>query len=70
MEPNRNDPNKNKDSKKPKGGFWLALIITVALILLVNTVFNAVRNGQYTKTSLSDFLDAKANGQLEEVELQ
>ena len=72
MEQNRNDQNKKPggDGKKPKGNIWLTLIITVALILLINTVWSAVRNSQYTKTTLSDFLDAKENSQLTEVELQ
>ncbi len=71
MEPNRNDQNKKPgDGKKPKGNIWVTLIITVALILLVNAVFNFVRNSQYTKTTLSEFLDFKEAQQLTEVELQ
>ncbi len=71
MESNRNDQNKKpNDSKKPKNRIWLTLIITVVLILLINTVFNFVRNSQYTKTTLSEFLDAKEAGTLAEVELQ
>ncbi len=70
MDPNRNDPKKNNNDKKPKGSIWLALIIAIALVLLINTVFNAVRNSQYTKAALSDFLDAKESSQLAEVELQ
>ena len=70
MEQNRNDQNKKPDGKKPKGNIWLTLIITVALILLINTVWNAIRNSQYTKATLSDYLDAKETGILAEVELQ
>ena len=70
MDPNRNDPKKNNNDKKPKKSIWPALIIAVVLVLLVNTVYNAVRNGQYTKAALSDFFDAKENNQLAEVELR
>ena len=72
MEPNRNDQNRkpNNNGQKPKGNIWVTLVITVALVLLISTVFNFVRNSQYTKATLSDFLDAKENGQLAEVELR
>ena len=72
MEQNRNDHNKDpkNNNKKPKGNIWITLIVTVALILLVSTVYNFVRNSQYTQTTLSDFLEAKENGQLAEVELR
>ena len=71
MDPNHNDKNKKPtDGKKPKGNIWLTLIITVALILIVSAVFNYVRNSQYTKATLSEFLDTKEQNQLAEVELQ
>ncbi len=72
MEPNRNDQNRkpNNNDKKPKGNIWVTVIITVALVMLISAVFNFVRNSQYTKATLSDFLDAKENGQLAEVELR
>ena len=71
MDSNRNDQNKNPNNgKKPKGNFFVALLITVVLILLINTVFNFVRNSQYNQTNLSHFLDAKENGQLTEVEIR
>ena len=72
MEQNRNDHNKDpkNNNKKPKGNIWITLLVTVALILLVSTVYNFVRNSQYTQTTLSHFLEAKENGQLAEVELR
>ena len=72
MEQNRNDQNKKPggDGKKPKPNIWLMLIITVALILLINSVWNAIRNSQYKKATLSEFLDAKQSSQLAEVELR
>ena len=72
MEQNRNDQNKrpNKDDKKPRGNIFITLIITVVVILVISMVWNTVRNSQYTKASISDFLDAKDAGQLAEVELR
>jgi len=72
LEQNRNDQNKrpNKDDKKPRGNIFITLIITVVVILVISMVWNTVRNSQYTKASISDFLDAKDAGQLAEVELR
>ena len=55
MDPNRNNPNKGPqgDGKRPKGSIWIALIITVAIILIISTVFNAISRSQYTETSFS-----------------
>ena len=71
MEPNKKpstDP-KNND-KKPKMNIWVTLIITVAVVLLISSVYNAIRKAQYTETSLSDLLEAMDTGNLSEVEIQ
>ena len=68
MEPNQNKPQKN--GKRPKGSIWLALVITVALVLLLSSIYNSVRNGQYTKTTYSEFLAAAESGQIREVQIQ
>ena len=70
MESNRNDKNKNPKDKKPKGSIWLALIISVAVILLINTIFGFIQGSQYTQVSFSEFLEAKNAGNLAEVELR
>ena len=72
MESNRNNrPNDNKPGgdKRPKGNIWVIVVITVAIILLVSSVFNSISRSQYTETTFSDFLTAKAAGQLIEVEI-
>ena len=65
-----NSPNKNNsgDSRRPKNIF-IALIITVAIVLAISFIYNAISNSQYTETTYSDFLAAKDSGQLAEVEL-
>ena len=74
MEQNQNNPKKSDPSsgngKRPKGSIWVALIITVAIVLIISTVYNFIANSQYTQTTYSNFLDAMESGQLLEVELQ
>ncbi len=71
MEPNNKKPNDPKNpNKKPKGNLWVTIMISVAVLLLISTVFNMVRKAQYTETSLSDFLTAFESDNLAEVEIQ
>ena len=69
-----NNPNESKptgkpgENKKPRS-LWVTLVITVAIILLISWVYNAVVKSQYTETTYSDFLNAVANNELAEVEL-
>ena len=72
MEHNRNGKdNPQKDGgKRPKGNILTTLIITAAIILVVTSLYSMISSGQYTKTTYSDFLDAKEAGNLSEVEFQ
>jgi len=70
MENKPTDPKpngKSGENKKPRN-IWVTLIITVAIVLMISWVYNAVVKSQYTETSYSDFLNAVANGELKEVE--
>ena len=71
MEPNRNDK-KTPDSgdKRPKKNILFALVIAIALVILISTVFNAVRNSQYSQATFSDFMTEWENNNLKEVEIQ
>ncbi len=73
MEPNRNDPknqgNKPGDNKRPKNSIWITLIITVAIVLIISLVYNAISRSQYTQTSYTQFREAMENGNLAEVEI-
>ena len=69
MEKNPNNNPKN-NNKKPKGNIGVALVISVAVILLISWIYNAISASQYTQTDFSHFLDAKASNNLAEVELQ
>ena len=79
MDLNRNDsPNNNNnnnngrkpDGNRPKGSIGTALLVTLAIVLLVNWIYGSISKSQYTQTSFSDFLAAKEAGQLAEVEIQ
>ena len=66
----KNRNNNPSDNKKPKSSIWFALIVTVAIIIVISLVYNAITGSQFTQTSYSEFLEAKNAGQLVEVELQ
>ena len=73
MDPNRgNDPNKSQkpDGNQPRNSYFTPLMIALALVLVFSWVMNMVESSQYTQTTYSDFLEAKAMGQLAEVEFQ
>lgn len=71
MNPNSDDSKNNNPLKDfPKNNMWTALIITLALVLLVGWVYNAVMGSQYTESSVSDFFQAMENDNLAEVEFR
>ena len=78
MDFNRNDsPNNNNNNNngrkpggnRPRGSIGTALLVTLAIVLLVNWIYGSISKSQYTQTTFSDFLAAKDAGQLAEVEL-
>ncbi len=72
MEPNRNDSqnrnNKPGDGKRPKGNIWVTLIISVAIVLAISLIYNAVSNSQYTQTTYTDFKQTMDAGKLAQVQ--
>ncbi|MGM9589574.1 MAG: ATP-dependent metallopeptidase FtsH/Yme1/Tma family protein, partial [Faecousia sp.] len=64
---NNRKPGGENDRSKQIGA---AVIVSLALILLFTWVFNTISNSQYTQTTYSEFLQAKENGELAEVELK
>ena len=69
MDQNREDPKKEPNSKKPRN-IWVALIITVVMVLVISIAYNTISKSQYTEVDYNDFVQAMENGQLAEVELQ
>ena len=74
MDMNPKDSSNNKgpgapgDKRKPK--WLLALIVAVGAVILIGMIYNAVNDSKYTKTTFSQFLDAKNAGELAEVQIQ
>ena len=66
----KNNKNQTPDEKRPKLNLFGTLIITFVIVLLISMVWRAISDGQFTKTTLSDFLEAKNSGQLAEVQIQ
>ena len=67
MEPERKPDNRNK---KPKNNIWITLIITAAVILVISLIYNRVLNSLYKEKTYSDFLKAKEEQRISEVELR
>ena len=71
MDPKRNDPPKKPDGddKKPKN-LITTIIISIAILLAVVSIYNMVSNSKYTETTYSDFVEAMNADNLEEVEIK
>ena len=70
MDPNRNHPPKKPDGKRPKSNLLVTIMITVAIILIISTIYNAITRSQYTQTTFSDFMAAAQKDNLAEVEIR
>ena len=71
MDPKRNDPPRKPDGddKKPKS-ILTTVFISIAILLVVVSVFNMVSDSQYKETTFSDFMDYMDVGNLKEVEIK
>ena len=67
MEQNNNQNPQKPDNKRPKGNVWLAIIVSLALILIVSSVYKNISKSQYNQTTLSEFYEELKNDNLEEV---
>ena len=72
MDNKQNNPQRNPEGggKNPKNNIWLTLVISLAIFMLISTIFNAINGSQYQETTYSDFVIAKDGGQLSEVEIK
>ncbi len=66
----QNGSQKTSNDKRSKSSIWLTLIIAIAIVVIISTVYNAIASSQYQQTTYSDFLKAMEDGNLAEVELQ
>ena len=70
MDSNNNQPPRKPEDKRPKSNILLAIIASIALILVISFVWNTVQKSQYTQTTLSDFYDELKKDNLAEVEIR
>ena len=70
MEQKNNKNPQKPDNKRPKGSIWLAIMVSVALILVISGVWNAVRKSQYTQTTFTQFMDDAKHDRLSEIEIR
>ena len=71
MENNKNEPGKNPENKEKKSGnIWVALVISLVMVLGFYLVYQFVSNSQYEEVSYSDFRAAMKAGELAEVEFR
>ncbi len=69
MDNKQNENEKEPNGKKPRN-IWLALVITIAIVLLISVAYNMLSKSQYTEVDYNDFVEAMENGELVEVQLQ
>ena len=69
MNPKKNENEKEPNGKKPRN-IWLALVITIAIVLVISMAYNTLSRSQYREVDYNDFATAMENGDLVEVELQ
>ena len=77
MENNHNDssknnknPNPNKPENKKKGNLLLIFLLSVALVLGISMIWDAISDSKYTKKDYDEFLSMWEAGELAEVEFQ
>ena len=70
MDPKRNDPPKmpDGDDKKPKN-LLTTIIVSIAILLAVISIFNLVSDSQYTETTYSQFLDEMDKNNIAEADI-
>ena len=70
MDQKQNNPNKNPKEGGKKPNLWVALVITVAIVLLISWLFNVISNSKFEEATFSHFLETKQANNLAEVELR
>ena len=77
MEKNHNDssknnknPNSNQPEDKKKGNLLVIFLLSVALVLAITMIYDAIADSKYTKKDYDEFLSMWEAGELAEVEFQ
>ena len=64
-----NGPNRGGDNKSPKNNIWLTLLIAVAAVFIISSIYNMINASQYTQTTWSDFRAAMEAQTIVEAEI-
>ena len=75
MDPKRNDsgnngPKKPEDNKNPKNNIGVKLLIAVAAVFIISSIYNMINASQYNQTTWSHFREAMESRQIVEAEIQ
>ena len=74
MDPNQKNSGgsgpKRDGGKDPKNTLWIKLLIAVAAVFAISSIYNMINQSQYHQTTWSDFRTAMAKKQIVEAELQ
>ena len=75
MDPNRkmdgnNGPKKPEDNKNPKSSIWIKLLIAVAAVFVISSIYNMINDSQYNQTTWSDFRASMDAREILEAEIQ
>lgn len=66
----QNGNDKSGNDKRSRSSIFVTLIIAIAIVVVIGTVYNIIAGSQYTQTTYSEFLEAMENNDLSEVQLQ
>jgi len=67
MEQNNKDNKPQDEQKKPRGNLVATILISIAIFLIISSVFNMVNSSHYTKTTYSEFRAEVSAGNIAEV---
>ncbi len=73
MESNRNRSNnrdQNPNGKRPKGNIWVALLITVIIVIIIGTVYSYIVKSSYVEKTYDEFISSMEQYELVRVEIQ
>ena len=69
MDQKKNENEKEPNGKKPRN-IWLALVVTIAVVLVISIAYNMLSRSRYTEVDYNEFATAMEKGDLVEVQLQ
>ena len=69
MANNKPNPGDNSENKKPRVKIFTMLLIAVAVVLVISSIYNAIKGSKYEQKTYTEFLAEMEAGNLAEVEI-